>query len=251
MTDQTHLVSIVTPCYNCKNFIGETINSVFNQTYDNWELIITDDCSKDGSEQLIREITRNDSRVKYFRFINNSGAGVARNNSIKEAKGRFIAFCDSDDQWKPNKLEKQIDFMLKNNYSLTYTSYDVINESGKFFNTVNAKQKVSYLTMLKNNYIGCLTAIYDSDKLGKMYMPEIRKRQDWALWLSILKHEKWAYGINESLAIYRDRSKSISSSKIEMLKYNWQIYNDIENISFTRSIFLMIQFLYYYFLKRI
>jgi hypothetical protein len=181
----------------------------------------------------------------------NSGAGVARTSSIRFAQGQFIAFCDSDDQWKPQKLEKQIQFMLKYDYGLSYTSYDVISEEGKSMSRVIAKPKVNYSIMLRNNYIGCLTAIYNSNKLGKMYMPEIRKRQDWALWLAILKRVDWAYGIEEPLAIYRDRSNSISSSKLEMMRYNWRIYHQVEKYSALKSVFFMMQFLFYYFLKKI
>lgn len=245
------LVSIVTPCFNCSPFIKETIDSIISQTYQNWELIITDDCSNDNSFEVIEQFIKRDNRIKHFKLETNSGAGVARNKSIHFAQGQYIAFCDSDDQWKPQKLEKQIQFMLKNDYGLTYTSYDVISEEGKSISRVLAKPRVNYAIMLRNNYIGCLTAIYDANKLGKMYMPEIRKRQDWALWLGILKRVDWAYGIEDTLAIYRDRSNSISSSKLEMMKYNWRIYHQVEKYSALKSAFFIMQFLYYYFLKKI
>ena len=122
------LVSIITPSYNSAEFISETIESIIAQTYTNWELLITDDCSTDNTSEIVNKYIRKDNRVKFFQLPQNSGAGVARNNSIKEAKGRFLAFCDSDDAWYPNKLEKQLSFMLENEYAFTCTSYDCYNE---------------------------------------------------------------------------------------------------------------------------
>jgi len=243
-------VSIITPTYNSIRFIEETIQSILNQTYQNWELLITDDCSTDGTWKLLQKYQKQDERIKIFRLEKNSGPGVARNNSIKNAKGRFIAFCDSDDQWKPDKLEKQIKFMLENDLAFSYTSYDVINEEGNTIGQVKAPAKIFYTTMLRNNYVGCLTAIYDTKNIGKLYMPEIRNRQDWALWLKILRKIPYALGIQENLAFYRDRSKSISSNKIKMVKYNWVIYKNVLGFSIVKSIFLIFQFQIYYFKKK-
>lgn len=244
------LVSVITPSFNSDKFIKQTIESVLSQTYSNWELIIVDDHSIDNSVELINNLIKNDNRIKFVQFDQNQGAARARNKGLELAKGRYIAFCDSDDQWKPNKLESQVRFMLKNNLALSYTSYDVIDEQGNSIGLVSAPAKVNYKIMLQNNYIGCLTAMYDTEKLNKVYMPEIRKRQDWALWLKILKKTDYALAINESLSIYRDRSKSISSNKIEMLKYTWMIYHDIEGFSKLKSTYLILQFLYYYFQKK-
>ncbi len=244
-------ISIVTPTFNSEYFVKETIHSILNQTYSNWEMLITDDCSTDNTWNIINKYARKDSRIKVFRLQENSGAGAARNNSIKHASGRYIAFCDSDDQWTPDKLEKQIQFIQENNLALSYSSYRVIDEDGKEQGEVSAPQKVTYRTMLKNNYIGCLTAMYDTHKVGKVYMPEIRKRQDWALWLSILKKVPYALGIQENLAIYRDRSKSISSNKIDLIKYNWNIYRQVEGFSRIKATFYIVQFLFYYFKKKL
>ncbi len=245
------LVSIITPSYNCSDFIEETINSIINQTYTNWELIITDDCSTDSTVSKIQKYAQKDSRIKLSQLKSNYGAGIARNNSIKDAAGRYIAFCDSDDQWTPDKLEKQIKFMQENDLALSYSSYKVIGEDGTDQREVMAPQRVTYRTMLRNNYIGCLTAVYDTLKLGKVYMPEIRKRQDWALWLSILKKTPYALGIQENLAIYRDRSTSISSNKIDLIKYNWNIYRQVEGFSRIKASFYIIQFLFYYLKKKL
>jgi teichuronic acid biosynthesis glycosyltransferase TuaG len=244
-------VSIITPTYNSLQFIKETIQAILTQTYTNWELLITDDCSTDDTWQLLQEYAKKDKRIKVFQLKNNSGPGVARNFSIKQATGRFIAFCDSDDQWKPDKLEKQLNFMNENDLALSCSSYNVIDEEGKPIGQVIAPQKLTYKTMLRNNYIGCLTAIYDTEKLGKVFMPDIRKRQDWALWLIILKKIPYALSIQENLAIYRDRSQSMSSNKIDLIKYNWNIDRKIEKFSVISSMFLILQFLFFYFKKKL
>ena len=241
------LVSIITPTYNSLQFIADTIQSILNQTYTNWELLITDDCSTDGTWELLQKYQNQDDRIKIFRLEKNSGSGVARNNSIKNAQGRFIAFCDSDDQWLPDKLSKQIFFMKKKDCALSYSSYKVIDEFGNNQGQVLSKEKVDYKIMLRNNYIGCLTAMYDTQKVGKLYMPEIRKRQDWALWLKILKMTDTAYGIRETLAIYRKHNNSVSTNKIKLIKYNYEIYRNIENFSLIKSLAKIFVFFFYYF----
>ena len=245
------LVSVIIPTYNSEKTISDTINSILIQTYSNIEVLITDDNSSDKTVKLIEKIKKSDKRIKLFRFRENFGAGVARNNSIKKAIGKYIAFCDSDDLWKIDKLEKQIQFMKKNKLYFTFSSYDVINEAGEFIRVVSAPKYLTYSDLLKNNYIGCVTAIYDSEKLGKMYMSSIRKRQDWTLWLRIMKILKTTLGQDESLAYYRDRSNSISSNKIQMIKYNWKVYKDELDFGNLLSFLLLLRFLYYYFKKKI
>jgi len=245
------LVSIVTPTFNSEKFIDATIQSIQKQTFTNWELLITDDCSTDNTWQLLKSYQKEDNRIKNFRLEKNSGPGVARNNSIKQAVGRFIAFCDSDDQWNPDKLEKQLALMLEKDCALSFSSYSIIDDDGNHKRNIIAKDAVDYRTMLRNNYIGCLTAMYDTEKVGKMYMPKIRKRQDWALWLSILKKSDKAFGMKEPLAVYRDRSDSISTNKFNLLKYNRAVYREVEGFSKFKSNFLMLRFLYYYFSSKI
>ncbi|ARV13821.1 glycosyltransferase family 2 protein [Polaribacter sp. SA4-12] len=231
-----NLVSIITPNYNSEKFISETINSVLNQTYKNWEMIIVDDVSTDKSIDIITFFCKQDSRIQLHQLSDNSGAAIARNKAISLAKGTFIAFLDSDDLWLPKKLEFQLDFMLKNNYSLSYTSYEIINEEGNSTNkTIKCKDKLDYNRMLYSNEIGCLTAMYNKDVLGKIFMPKIRKRQDYGLWLKVLKSEKYAFGLATVLAQYRDRSQSISNNKVEMLKWNWNLYKNVENLSYFRA----------------
>lgn len=246
------LVSIITPSYNCSRFIGETIESIQAQTYINWELLITDDCSSDNSREIISEYASKDPRIKLLKLDQNSGAGVARNNSIKEAKGKFIAFCDSDDRWYPEKLEKQLAFMEANDCVLSYTSYDVCDERGNICGYVECRKTLNKAKILQDNGIGCLSAIYNAEKIGKYFMPKIRKRQDWCLWISIIKDHKRAMGIKQPLALYRDRSGSISSNKIEMLKYNYRVYRDVQKYNPVVSFALLMgYFMPYYFFKKI
>lgn len=233
------LVSIITPCFNAEKYIAETILSVRNQTYSNWELLITDDGSDDKSVKIINEFIKLDNRIKLFK-ITNSGASVARNNSIEKSKGNFIAFIDSDDIWLPNKLELQLNFMIRNEYNFTYTSYKRIDEAGKDLKTIVTCYKyLTYNMMLYSNKIGCLTVIYNKDNLGKICMPLIRKRQDYALWLKILKKEKKAFGLDLVLANYRLRKNSISNNKFEMLKWNWQLYKNIEKLPFFKAFYYL------------
>lgn len=240
MLNKKPLVSIITPCYNSEVFIHKTIESVLEQSYDNWEMLITDDGSTDNSVELITNLSQQDDRIKLFKIMN-SGAAVARNNSIKHAKGVFIAFLDIDDLWLPKKLELQIKFMLEHNYLLTYTSYQRMSENGVLLNKIiEAKEKLSYNNMLTSNKIGCLTAVYNQEVLGKVYMPLIRKRQDYALWLKILKKIDFAYGLNEVLSLYRLNDVSMSSNKIEMLKWNWKLFKQVENKNFIVASFLVL-----------
>tara|TARA_B110000503_G_C7076698_1_gene383236 strand:+ start:113 stop:856 length:744 start_codon:yes stop_codon:yes gene_type:complete len=245
------LVSIILPTFNSAQFISQTINSIISQTYSNWELIITDDCSSDDTTSIIETFRVKDARIELFKLKSNSGSGNARNNSIKHAKGRYIAFCDSDDQWMPHKLKKQISFMRDKDVAFTYTSYDVINEDGDFQKTIDCPKTITYNELLRNNYIGCLTVMYDAAKLGKMYMSEIRKRQDWVLWFEILKKTQIGYGIEESLALYRLRSNAISAKKLKLIKYNWRIYRIELKYSWLCSLLLIINFMLYYIKKKI
>lgn len=250
--DNFGLVSIITSSYNCSSFIAETIESILSQTYTNWELLITDDCSTDNSREIVKSYANIDHRIKLFVLDNNSGAGVARNNSISNAKGRFIAFCDSDDRWLPSKLEDQLKFMVDNGYFLTYTSYVTCNEDGIINGYVECLPKLTYRKIIRDNGIGCLTAIYDAKKIGKYYMPKIRKRQDWCLWIDIIKSTGAAYGIQKPLSLYRIRKDSISSNKIEMLRYNFNVYNQVEGFNRITSIIILgCYFLPYYIYKKI
>ena len=244
-----NLVSIITPAHNSSLYIKEMIKSIINQTYKNWELLITDDYSSDNTIEIIESYIVIDSRIKLYHLSQNSGASVARNNSIKNAIGRFIAFCDSDDYWASDKLEKQIPFMLEKQTTLSYSNYNIVNENGELLGECISPKQVTYNDMIRTNYIGCLTAIYDSERIGKVYMEDIKARQDWVLWLSILKKEGTAFCFPQKLAFYRKRKKSISGNKLRMIKYHWLVYYKHENFSFLKSILHLFQNLFAYFRK--
>ena len=210
------LVSIITPTYNSEEFIGSLIKSIRNQTYSNWELIITDDCSIDNTLKMIQEFMTTDERIKLFVLNKNSGPGVARNNSIKHAKGRYIAFCDSDDLWKPHKLKTQLEFLVKKKIAFTFSAYDIVDNNLNFLKKKKVSSKITYSGSLFYNQVGCLTAIYDSKILGKVYMSNQKKRQDYYLWLTIMKRIRHTYVIDDSLALYRLREQSISSNKLRL-----------------------------------
>ena len=236
----TKLVSIITPVHNSEQFLECCIESVLTQTYENWEHILVDDCSSDNSKAIIESYQEQDPRIKYYGLQENSGAGMARNKGIEFAKGKYIAFLDSDDVWYPEKLEKQLHFMEQNNYHFTFTDYDQINEAGQRLSKVlKCKPIVTYKNALYKNPIGCLTVIYDVDFFGKQYMSSIRKRQDYALWLKLLKKTN-GYGLSECLASYRVGNESISANKLDLLKYEWKIYRDEENLPFLKSTFYLI-----------
>ncbi len=225
------LVSVIMPTYNSARFVAESIESIMHQTYQNWELLITDDCSQDGTVAIVEQYAKSDSRVKLFHLPTNGGAGAARNNSIKEAHGRYIAFCDSDDRWASTKLEKQITFMRERNLALSYSSYYVCNEASQCTGLVMAQKKLTLTQMKRDNKIGFLTAIYDTMPYGKHFMPTLRKRQDWALLLHILKHCGKAEALTEPLAYYRLSSNSISHDKMSLVKYNVEVYKSVFNYS--------------------
>ena len=226
MTDYG-LVSIITPSFNCAEYIVETIESIQAQTYKNWELLITDDCSTDNSQDVVQHYAKNDSRIHLLSLKTNSGAGVARNNSIRAAKGRYIAFCDSDDRWYPDKLEKQLTYMNVKDCAMSHTSYMTCDENNRITGIIVCRKKETLSSMCKDDKMGFLTVMYDTEKVGKVYMPVLRKRQDWALKLKILKICGKAYGMKEPLAYYRKRSHSISSNKRSLIKYNIAVYHEV------------------------
>lgn len=232
-----NIVSIIVPCFNSAIYIKETIESVLSQSFIDWELIIIDDCSTDNSIEVIRSVHGNDPRIKLIELSENVGVAEARNTGIREANGQFIAFLDSDDLWYPDKLEKQISFMKKNKIDFCYTGYEKIDEQGKPFQKMKAPLRISYKELLKTCYIGCLTAIYDTKNLGKIYMPTNTKREDYATWLNILKQTKYAYAVPETLAKYRVYSNQSSSKKINMAQENWNLYRNIENLNIVKTLY--------------
>lgn len=252
MTNAFIEVSVITGTYNAEAFIQRTIESVLHQTFGQWELIITDDCSSDSTVKIVEKYMDKDDRITLNRQASNMGVDHARNNSIKMARGRFIAFLDADDLWLPSKLEEQIKFMKQNNVDLSYTSYYQIDRDGRRNGKlIKAKKELNYRELLKNNYIGCLTVVYDTSRIGKVYMPNLRKRQDWAAWLKISKLTNSIRGIDKPLAEYRIYNNSLSRNKLNLIKYNWKVYKEIEGFSILKSAILFTRFLFYFLLKKV
>lgn len=238
------LVSIVTPCFNCEKTILDTFFSIASQSYKNWEWVVIDDCSTDNTLQILSELKSKGHNIIIIRETKNSGAAKCRNDGIRIAKGRYIAFLDSDDIWHRNKLLLQCKFMFENQYIFTYTDYAVFDNKSHFFYQSKA-EKLNYKQLLKHCDIGCLTAMYDSKYLGKIYMPEkANKREDYATWLAITKTGVLANKLPIVLAKYRLSPGSVSSKKFSLIKYHWNVYRKIEKFSFWKSLFYILIFIY-------
>lgn len=232
------LVSVIMPTYNCGKFIGESIESVQKQTYSQWELIIVDDCSTDDTTSIVQKYKTTDKRIKYHKLEKNSGPAVARTKAMELASGNYMAFLDSDDLWVPNKLERQLKFMESHQYAFTCTAYEQIDEDGKKLGRViKTVPKTSYNRLLLDCPVGNSTVMYNVDIMGKFKVPNIRKRNDDALWLQMLKKEPYIMGMSDVLMLYRLRKNSVSSNKIKLISYHWKLYRDIEHLSIPRSIF--------------
>ncbi|WP_121610971.1 teichuronic acid biosynthesis protein TuaG [Mesobacillus foraminis] len=230
------LISIITPSYNAGAFIGQTIESVQKQTFQEWEMLIVDDCSSDDTREKVGQYAAEDSRIRLICLEENGGAAVARNTALRAAEGRYVAFLDSDDCWKPEKLERQLRFMQENGYAFTFTGYELVSPNGEPLNKeVAAPAEISYTGLLKNTIIGCLTVMIDRNQTGRFQMPNIRTRQDLATWLSILKKGHVAYGLNEVLAEYRTGNPSISKNKWKALKMNWFVYRKVEKLNVMKA----------------
>jgi teichuronic acid biosynthesis glycosyltransferase TuaG len=227
------LVSIITPSFNSIKFIGDMIDSVVSQTYDNWELIIVDDCSEDGTFEYLLTIV--DKRnITLLRNEQNKGAGFTRNRGLEQAKGRYIAFLDSDDVWLPRKLEKQIKHMEQTNAAISHTSFSFIDENGEMTSGyVKANENVDLIWNLKKTEIGTSTAIIDRSIVGDEFrFPMIRARQDLMLWLELLKQGHNSRGLDESLVLYRIRGGQVSGNKVEMLMKTLKLYLKFDFLPF-------------------
>ena len=245
------LVSIIMPSYNASRFITESIKSVIVQTYQNWELLIADDCSKDSSVEVIKKIIDKDQRIKLFSLLKNVGAAAARNVAIEHANGQYIAFLDSDDVWEPEKLERQLAFMKENKYAFTYSEYYVMEEDGKKTGSfIRIPSSLSYRQYLRNTIIGCLTVVIDRNIVGDFRMPLIKSSHDMALWLLIMKRGYKAYGIKEVLAGYRLVSTSNTAKKWKAAKDVWRVYRKIEHLSVLFSAFCFCGYVFNSVIKR-
>lgn len=234
------MASIVTPAYNCETTIKETYESIKGQSFSSWEWIVIEDHSTDRSYDVLRKLAEKDDRITLLRTDVNSGAAVARNLGIEHASGRYIAFLDADDLWYPEKLSHQISFMEKDQISLSFTDYDILTGNGKTKREHVKKEHITYRMLLTRNYIGCSTAVYDSSKLGKVYMPEdCEKREDHGIWLDITRTGVPAYRLDESLATYRLSDSSVSSKKMKMIRYQYRLFRRHEKFGPIKSTYYL------------
>lgn len=222
------LVSIIMPSYNTGRFIGETLESVLSQTYPNWELLIVDDCSSDNTDAAVGPYLA-DARIRYLKNEKNSGAAVSRNRALREAKGKWIAFLDSDDLWEPDKLQRQISFMKDKGCSFSYTNYMEIGEdsepNGK---TVTGPKRITRRGMYRYCWPGCLTVMYDAEAVGLIQIADIRKNNDYAMWLKVCQRADCCL-LEETLARYRRRSGSISNhSYVRLIKWHYRLFREAE-----------------------
>lgn len=237
------LISVITPAYNAEKFIGETIESVLAQTYKNWEMIIVDDQSKDGTVACVEKYQQKDRRIKLVVLETNSGSAVARNKAMEIAEGRYIAFLDSDDLWLPEKLEVQLAFMQHKDIAFSFTKYMRIRENGSETSDImSVPNVVNYNQLMKRCVIGCLTVMIDREKVGRLEMVNIRTRQDYAYWLTITRKGFLAYGIPQVLAKYRVVENSISSNKLKAARQNWNLFRHIENQPLGKSIWYFVNY---------
>lgn len=232
------LVSIITPCYNSEAYISNTIESVISQTYVNWEMIIVDDCSTDKSADIIKKYAETDKRIIYIKTEVASGSPtLPRNVAISNARGRFIAFLDSDDIWEKDKLYLQLPQLMKKDVAIVYSYYEKITEEGERSGRIVKSAPIhTYSSLLYGNEIACLTAVVDITKVGKVYFEKVG-HEDYVMWLSILKMGFIAKNIPISLARYRVRKSSVSSNKMRAVKWVWNIYRNIEKKTLLASIF--------------
>ena len=232
------LISIVTPNYNCAKFISETIESVLAQDYQNWEMLIQDDCSSDKSYQIALEYAKQDSRIKVERNESNSGAAVTRNNAIRRSQGEYLAFLDSDDLWLPNKLSKQLKFMMDNDCDFSFTKYEHMDEDGKsLLEQAQVTKKLNYTKLMMHCWPGCLTVMYRQVVANKIYAGDVKKNNDHALFLRVMRQCKNGMGLDECLALYRIRKGSISRNKFKVLQPFVTVLHDFEHKSYITAYF--------------
>lgn len=232
------LVSIIMPSYNCGKYVEDTIRSVQAQTYQNWEIVFVDDCSGDDTVKKVQALRAKDSRIKLFQNRGNLGAAMSRNHALQEAKGRWIAFLDSDDLWEPTKLEKQIAFMKNNGYGFSYTRYQEIDSLGNLTGVlVSGPLKITKEGMYAFCWPGCLTVMYDANVMGLLQIEDIKKNNDYAMWLKVC-HKADCYLLPEILAKYRrGRIGSVSSHGIPtMIKWHYKLFREAEKMEILPSL---------------
>lgn len=245
------LVSIIMPSYNTGKFIAETINSVLAQTYEQWEIIIVDDCSTDNTDEVVTPFL-GDNRIKYFKNEKNSGAAISRNRALREAKGKWIAFLDSDDLWEPEKLAKQIAFMENNNAHFSYTNYiEIDEESSPIGKKVTGPKRITKHGMYNYCWMGCLTVMYDAEFVGLIQIEDIKKNNDYAMWLKVCKKTP-CYLLDETLAKYRKRSGSISNhGYMKLIHWHYKLFKKAEGMNVVAAAFNTCRNLGFGFIKKV
>ena len=246
------LVSVIMPCYNMEKYIAFTIESVQRQTYPHWELLIVDDASTDGTAEIVKSHQNQDEKIRFFVKPQHSGIADTRNQCLNMAKGRFLAFLDSDDLWHPEKLEQQLQFMTEKNIGFSYSSYDCVDEAGKpLEKTVKAVGNLDYEAYLSNTIIGCSTVMLDKNIVGEVVVPNFRTSEDTATWLNILKKGFLAYAIEEPLTSYRIRQHSASSNKLKASSDLWRVYRQQEKLSLFKALGFFASYAFYAIKKRL
>lgn len=226
------------PAYNAARFIGDAIRSVQAQTFGDWELVIIDDVSSDDTAAIVTAAAERDGRIAFHRLTERSGGAVARNTAMERATGRYIAFLDADDMWLPEKLEAQLAFMRETRAAFSFSAYQAVDADGnRTGRVISVPESVDYAQLLRGSPIGCLTAMYDREVCGLVLMPLIRKRQDYALWLKIVRQVGKAYGLQQCLGLYRVHAGSLSSNKLSAAHYTWKVYREIERLPLPRALF--------------
>jgi glycosyltransferase involved in cell wall biosynthesis len=236
------LVSIVMPAFNASRFIAAAIESVLSQTYPHWELLVVEDCSSDNTLEIARNYANKDDRIRIFPQSRNQGVTAARNHALSNARGKYIAFLDSDDLWEPEKLSLQVAFMQSNGISICYSGYQRIDQNGAKLAQVMPPLQTDYRGLLKGNVIGNLTGIYDAESLGKENFKPY-KHEDYVAWLALIKRAGKAVGLAQPLASYRVYEGSVSSNKIRTLGWQWRIYRECEQLNRLHSTWLMLNYM--------
>ncbi|WP_370641536.1 glycosyltransferase family 2 protein [Halorhodospira sp. 9622] len=223
--------SIITPCHNSASYLGSAIGSVKSQSAADWELLLIDDGSTDSTPDICQAAQSADPRIQHIRLKQNSGPAIARNTGISAARGRYIFFLDSDDTWMPRKLARQVQAFEDSQAALCFSWYHVVDDSGSFLRTVQSPRNVSHRDFYRSCPVGCLTAGYDREKVGTIYMPELPMRQDWGLWLRVLEQHEVAVGIQEPLASLRVHKGSLTSNKLRASYYTWRLLREEAKLS--------------------
>lgn len=241
------------PTYNSAKFVSETIESVIHQSFSDWELIVVDDCSSDNTAELVLNFVDRDERIRLFTQRVNQGPALARNKALSVAKGRYIAYFDSDDLWLSNKLEEQLIYMDQTNAGMCFTSYETINEDGSHRNFVHVPKRIDYKGFLKAPVTCTHTVMFDTDLISRdlLVMPDIKKRQDGATWLQVLRTGVIAVGLDKVLAKNRKRKGSVSSNKLVAIRYTWHLYHRIEGLSIPYAAYCQFWQLFHAAVKRI